>query len=221
MITRQFSEIKVAQGEQLAENEKMSSRKMDILIAKGPLEKDVEIQMKHRDCTRKAFEDGKSALHAVEAEDAILSNKYRLAANDYKQSKQERDKVQQQIDNLTSEIKSLIETNETLHDEVNSNIDISKRQSAMQQDKTMILVKLKDKLENTESDSRLIKHSLDEVVDKNAFNLKDADILKANKEKLQNKKRALIFLNSQLQAQIDQAMIKDKTMIPKLEERNR
>ena len=169
---------------------------MDHLIAQGPIANEVKLKMKHRDATRQTLEDGKPALHQIESEDAILSNKYRLTSNQYKQSLQERDDLQQQIDNLTSEIKQTCDINEALDEEVSSNIETSKRECALQQDKILQLEKLKNQLEHKENESRLVKHSLNEVIDKNAFNLKDKEVLKSKVSSLQNKKRALVFLNS-------------------------
>ena len=91
----------------------------------------------------------------------------------------------------------------------------------MQQEKTIQLQRLKDKMEAKEDEQRLIKHSLAEVQDKNSFNKKDTETLKFKKETLSNKQRALVFMNSQIQGKLDRALIKDERLVPMLSNRNK
>ena len=71
------------------------------------------------------------------------------------------------------------------------------------------------------NDERLAKHNLMEVLDKNSFNERDGQCLKAKRDALQQQHRGLAFMNKEINARIDRKVQADKVLSEKLEDRNR
>jgi hypothetical protein len=76
-------------------------------------------------------------------------------------------------------------------------------------------------LEKYCNDERLAKHNLMEVLDKNSFNERDGQCLKAKRDALQQQHRGLAFMNKEINARIDRKVQADKVLSEKLEDRNR
>ena len=60
-----------------------------------------------------------------------------------------------------------------------------------------------------------------EVLDKNSFNERDGQCLKAKRDALHQQHRALAFLNGEVNAQIDRKIQADQILSDKLDDRNR